>query len=86
MRLLAARAKRFSDWTELQQGKIERSLAALEAAPPSGPIDIGHIAVATALGYLDLRFDGAWRATHPKLVAWLDAFSSATPSFEATKA
>jgi len=33
-----------------------------------------------------LRFDGAWRATHPKLVAWLDAFSSATPSFEATKA
>jgi glutathione S-transferase len=79
-------AKRFSDWTELQQGKIERSLAALEAAPPSGPIDIGHIAVATALGYLDLRFDGAWRATHPKLVAWLDAFSSATPSFEATKA
>lgn len=70
---------------ELQQGKIDRALAALEAAPPSGPVDIGQIAVACALGYLDLRFEGAWRAGHPKLVAWLDRFEKETPAFVATK-
>ncbi len=79
-------AMRHARTIELQQGKIDRGLAALDAAPPGGPVDIGHIAVATALGYLDLRFEGAWRIGHPKLVAWLDAFSLATPSFEATKA
>lgn len=70
---------------ELQRGKIDRGLAALEAEPPAGPVNIGHIAVATALGYLDLRFEGAWRAKYPGLVAWLDAFSRATPAFEATR-
>jgi glutathione S-transferase len=70
---------------ELQQGKIDRGLAALEAEPPAGPVNIGHIAVATALGYLDLRFEGAWRAKYPNLVAWLDAFSRATPAYEATR-
>ena len=73
-------------WIELQQGKVDRALAALEAAPPSGPLDIGHIAVACALGYLDLRFAGAWRDDHPKLAAWLDAFAEQTPSFGATSA
>ena len=69
----------------LQQGKIDRALAQLESAPPSGPVDIGHIAVACALGYLDLRFEGAWRRAHPKLVAWLDAFAQHTPAFDATR-
>jgi glutathione S-transferase len=78
--------KRFVDWATLQQGKVDRGLAALEAAPPAGEIDIGHIAVATALGYLDLRFAGAWRAGRPRLVAWLDDFAAKTPSFAATKA
>jgi len=71
---------------DLQQGKIDRALDMLEATPPAGPVDIGQIAVACALGYLDLRFEGAWRAERPKLVAWLDAFEKATPAFAATKA
>ena len=79
-------AARYEAFTLLQQGKIDRALKALEAAPPQGAVDIGHIAVATALGYLDLRFEGAWRAGHPGLVTWLDAFAKRTPSFEATKA
>ena len=70
----------------LQQGKIDRALAALEAAPPAGPLDIGHIALACALGYLDLRFEGVWRATHPGLEAWLADFAANVPAFEATKA
>ena len=70
----------------LQQGKIDRALAMLEAAPPAGPPDIGQIALACALGYLDLRFEGAWRQTHPRLAAWLAGFCAAVPAFEATKA
>jgi glutathione S-transferase len=68
-----------------QNGKIERGLGQLEAAPPSDAIDIGHIAVACALGYQDVRFGGSWRANHPRLVEWLDAFARETPSFEATR-
>ncbi|WP_159732248.1 glutathione S-transferase family protein [Methylosinus sp. Ce-a6] len=76
---------RSSDWIALQAGKLDRALAALDAAPPAGPVTIGHVAVAAALGYLDLRFEGAWRAKHPALVAWLDAFADEVPAFEATR-
>ena len=72
-------------WVEHQAGKVARGLAALEAAPPEGPVTVGHIALACALGYLDLRFGGAWRDAHPRLVAWLDAFAAAVPAFEATR-
>jgi hypothetical protein len=44
------------------------------------------VALACALGYLDLRFEGAWRAGHPRLVAWLDAFDKAVPAFAASRA
>jgi glutathione S-transferase len=71
---------------DLQQGKIDRALASLESAPPSGPVTIGQIAVACALGYLDLRFEGAWRAKYPKLVAWLAAFETQVPAFADTRA
>jgi glutathione S-transferase len=73
-------------WTENQAGKVARALAALEAAPPAYDRPrIGEIALACALGYLDLRFDGRWRASHPALVAWLDGFSAKVPAFEATR-
>jgi glutathione S-transferase len=79
--------KREPKWIEHQAGKVERTLALLESNPPglSGAIDIGHIAVACALGYLDLRFAGTWRETHPRLVAWLDAFAARVPAFEETR-
>ena len=72
-------------WLAHQHGKIDRGLAALSAHPPAGAIDIGHIATACALGYLDLRFAGKWRTAHPKLVAWLDDFASKVPGFAKTK-
>ncbi len=71
---------------DLQQGKIDRALAHLDSAPPSGPIDIGQIAVACALGYLDLRFEGAWRSGHQRLARWLSNFAETVPAFEATRA
>ena len=77
--------KHVAAWIEHQAGKIGRALEALEAAPPAGPTTVGHIALACALGYLDLRFDGAWRPTHPRLEAWLGDFVAGVPAFEATR-
>jgi glutathione S-transferase len=75
-------------WMDHQAGKVERGLAALEEAPPvlAGTPHVGQIALACALGYLDLRFDGTWRKDHPRLIGWLDAFAAAVPSFAATRA
>jgi glutathione S-transferase len=74
-------------WLDLQAGKVTRALAVLEAAPPGidTPPDVGQITLACALGYGDLRFGGKWRAGHPKLVKWLDAFAAQVPAFEATR-
>jgi glutathione S-transferase len=75
-------------WLEHQAGKVERSLAVLEAAPPpqmNGSMpNVGQISLACALGYRDLRFAGTWRAGHPRLVAWLNEFAARVPAFGAT--
>jgi glutathione S-transferase len=72
-------------WTSHQADKVARGLAAFEASDLSGPLHIGHIALACALGYLDLRFGGEWRQTHPALVRWLDGFAAANPAFDKTR-
>ena len=77
--------QREAKWTDHQAGKVERGLAALEATPPSEAVDVGTIAVACALGYLDLRFDGRWRTDHPRLVAWLEGFESRVPAYTKTR-
>ncbi|RYE35241.1 MAG: glutathione S-transferase [Hyphomicrobiales bacterium] len=78
---------RNANWVSHQDGKVARGLQALEVLPPilTDRPHIGEIALACALGYLDLRFEGTWRATHPKLVAWLDDFATRVPAFEATR-
>lgn len=82
---------RSTSWLDMQAGKVARGLAAFEAAPPktagvSAPADVGEIALACMLGYLDLRFSGAWRDGNPALVAWLDDFAARVPAFETTRA
>lgn len=73
-------------WVDHQAAKVERALKRLEAAPPeAGARDIGAIALACALGYLDLRFAGRWRTGHPRLAAWLDVFAAGVPAFEGTR-
>ena len=77
-------------WLDHQAGKIARSLAMLESNPPaldaaSGSLpNVGQIALACALGYRDFRFGESWRADHPRLVTWLDAFAARVPVFAAT--
>jgi glutathione S-transferase len=92
--LLQVYEKRFREperheekWVSLQAGKVERGLKTLEDSPPA--IDkvptVGQVALACALGYGDLRFEGKWRGGHPNLVAWLDKFAAQVPAFEATR-
>ncbi len=85
---MRAEKKREPSWVAYQADKVARGLRKLEAEPPvlgGGIPDAGRIAVACALGYQDLRFEGKWRENHPKLVAWLDAFAKAVPAFEETR-
>ena len=78
---------RHQPWVDYQADKVKRAITALEAEPQAlDPLPhVGQIALACALGYQDLRFAGAWRANHPKLVAWLDRFAAQVPAFEATR-
>ncbi|MFI8738019.1 glutathione S-transferase [Ectopseudomonas toyotomiensis] len=65
-------------WLDGQLGKVQRSLAELERQVErlQGPIDLGQIGVACALGYLDFRFaDLDWRAAHPGLAAFQQTFA-----------
>ncbi|WGD31940.1 glutathione S-transferase family protein [Ancylobacter sp. WKF20] len=82
--------QRSASWVDNQAGKVARALKVLESAPPaplavSGAAHIGEIALACALGYLDLRFHGVWREDHLALVDWLDSFAARVPAFEATR-
>ena len=78
---------RVQSWLDHQRGKMDRALAfAAEryAVPKTGTPDAGEIALACVLGYLDLRFAGAWRAQYPALASWLASFEERTPSFALT--
>jgi glutathione S-transferase len=76
-----------TSWMDRQQVKIDEALDHLEANPPlwGAMPDYGHITIAAALGYLDLRHEGKWRRNHHELVKWLDQFAAAVPAFDATK-
>jgi len=66
------------------RGAVDRTLDALEAELPYQAVDIGSIAVACALGYLDFRFpQEPWRGTRPRLAAWFAAFGQ-LPAVAAT--
>lgn len=81
-------AKWHPEWIEKQQVKINGAVDWLEAHIPdfgAQQPDYGHVSLACALGFLDLRQGGKWRVGHPKLAAWLDRFAAAVPSFATTK-
>jgi glutathione S-transferase len=70
--------RRWPEWIEGQKLKFRRALDSLdaEATDLGETVDIGTIAIGCALGYLDFRYaDEDWRATRPRLAAWLERFS-----------
>jgi len=72
-------------WLQHQAEKVARALTYLEANVPDESTHLGNVAVACALGYLDLRFSGLWRQNHPNLVSWLARFEARVPGFAATR-
>lgn len=77
----------YQPWLDMQGNKVDSALVWLEAnTPKTGDTPtIGDITLACALGYLDFRFDGAWRKNHPKLVVWLDGFAEKVPAYAKTE-
>lgn len=78
--------ERSQKWIDRQATAMTRTLDVLEAEADafSQSLDIGALAVMSALGYLDLRFvEDDWRAGRPKLAAWF-ADVSQLPCYQAT--
>jgi glutathione S-transferase len=69
------------------EAKLRATLAMLDdEAKTIGetPVNIGHITIGCALGYLDYRFDAlGWRTGHDRIAAWFAGFN-ARPSMQAT--
>jgi glutathione S-transferase len=76
---------RWDAWIDSQKQKSRRGLDALEAEGMTlDVVDIGTLAIACALGYLDFRFaDENWRARRPRLAAWFEQFAQ-RPSIATT--
>lgn len=71
---LRPEAQQSPDWIEAQWEKVSRGIAAVNArwlSHLAGPMDAGHIAMACALSYIDLRHDARnWRSSNADLAAW----------------
>ncbi len=71
--------KQWDGWLDAQWGKIGAACRALNDRWMShlhGPLDIGQISVACALGYLDFRHDArGWRKDCDALAAWYKQFA-----------
>jgi len=73
---------------EAQWAKVARALDAIVErwmGHLAGPLDMSHIAVGCALGYLDLRHGGRdWRAGRDSLAAWYEVFAARASMVETT--
>ena len=75
--ILRPKEYQWQDWLDAQMRKVRGALAALEmeaeAGDLGGPLTIGHITIACALGYLDFRYASEdWRTKHRRLAVWAD--------------
>lgn len=79
--------RRHEPWVDAQWLKVNRALDAAETrwqAHLAGPLDMGQIALAVALGYLDFRHAARdWRRGRPALAAW-EAAVAQRPALKAT--
>lgn len=76
--LMRPAGERSPSWIDRQLGIVTRAVDAMEReAGAWRGVDIGLLATAIALGYLDFRMpDFAWRENRPGLAAWCEEFSS----------
>ena len=80
--------KVYEVWMDAQWDKVMRSVGALNTRWMShlnGPLDMGQISVACALGYLDFRHSTrGWRKGNDALATWFEAFAE-RPSMVETR-
>lgn len=80
--------KQMPGWAEAQLNKVTAALAEIEHQVGNfspQPNDLGLIAIACGLGYLDFRFaELDWQANHPLTAAWFSRFD-AHPAMAATR-
>lgn len=85
---LRPEGERSPAWVEAQWQKVARGLDALEGRWMShlaGRLDMGGIAVAAALGHVEMRHGArGWREGRPLLAAW-EARTAQRPSLAATR-
>ncbi|MDR5759160.1 glutathione S-transferase N-terminal domain-containing protein [Caballeronia sp. LZ035] len=80
-------ALQWDQWSSTQLLKVTAALDEIECMSNAFnvPVDLGQIAVACALGYLDFRFEALdWRTSRPAATAWFARFAL-RPSFAATR-
>jgi glutathione S-transferase len=76
--------RQWPEWIDRQRRAVERVLPKLTVEKDR--FDLGDIAAACGLAYLDFRLpEIAWRSAHPRLAAWLDQVDQ-RPSMRATAA
>lgn len=77
-----------TQWIEAQWEKAARAIAALNSDfidQLNGPVTMGHISAACALGYIDFRHAARnWRTNNAALADWYAAFSERA-SMQATQ-
>ncbi len=85
--LLRKEAQQLPDLCAIFKLKISACIPVLErevSVVGLQSLHVGHVAVGTALAYIDFRFpEIAWRSEHPKLAAWYGLFAQ-RPSAVAT--
>jgi glutathione S-transferase len=69
--------KQWQPWTDGQMQKVRSGLNALETELDdlAGDLNIGQIAVACTLGWLQIRLSEDWRTGRPALSDWFNRFS-----------
>ncbi|MBV8536912.1 MAG: glutathione S-transferase N-terminal domain-containing protein [Alphaproteobacteria bacterium] len=76
--------KQWSDWLAGQGKKVTQGLDLAENENLGGPLNLGQIAIACAIGWLEFRKPfGDVRPGRPKLFKWYDEFAK-RPSLQAT--
>lgn len=78
--------KREVKWIEYQNERMTRALSILENQPPNfgKKINVGDIGLASALDWLNVRFDQVASKNYPTLMNWLSQFATRVPQFEDT--
>ena len=80
--------KHVPEWVEYQREKITRALNAIADMAPkytNGAMpDMGEIALACALDYLDYRKQANWRDFCPDMAQWMTDFAASVPGYKST--